>query len=134
MAKYDEKELVVEYSERRKRYEELKALASEANQKLNETTLKIIEYMEDIGSTSTSKYDGLGRITLCTPQLYAKFDEEKRDELFQFLRDNGMQDVIKESVHHSTLSSFVANLVKEGKPLPPFIETSYRKNVRFNKN
>lgn len=131
MAKYDEKELVVEYAQRKKSYEELKALCSDAFSKLEQTTQKIIEYMEDTGASSTAKYDGLGRLTLTKPQLYAKFEEESRTEVFDFLRENGMSDIIKETVHHSTLSSFIASLIKDGKPIPAFISTSYRKNVRF---
>jgi len=130
-AKYDEKELVVEYAQRKKRYEDLKSLCSEANQKLEETTQKIIEHLEDTGASSTAKYDGLGRITITSPVLYAKFEEENRGLVFDFLRENGMSDVIKETVHHSTLSSFIASLIKDGLPVPAFISTSYRKNVRF---
>lgn len=131
MAQYDEKELVVEYVQKRKAYKELKQRASEAYEQLNQITQKIIEYMEDTGATATAKYDGLGRLSLKSPQLYAKFEEEDRGAVFDFLRENGMDDVIKETVHHSTLSSFIAGLIKEGKPIPPFISTSYKKNLSF---
>ena len=131
MAIYDEKELIVEYVQKRKEHEELKQRASEAFNRLSEITQKLVEYMEDTGATSTAKYEGLGRVSLQSPILHAKFDEENRPIVFDFLRKNGMDDVIKETVHHSTLSSFIAGLIKEGKPIPPFISTTYRKTIRF---
>ena len=133
MANYDEKQLVVEYSDRKKRVKEAETLLSERKAKLEDTAKKIIEHLEDSGATSTSKYEGLGRITLNAPKLHAGFDENYRSEVFDFLRQNGMEDAIKETVHHSTLSSFIASLIKEGVPIPEYITTYYRKQVSFDK-
>ncbi len=132
MANYEEKELVVEYVNRKRRLEEMKKTLDIAKDQLDETKSKIIEHLEDTGATATAKYEGLGRLTLKAPQLYAGIKEDYKEEAFNFLREQGMEDVIKETVHPGTLSSFIKGMIEEGEPIPAFIKTHYKKNVSFS--
>lgn len=129
MTNYSEKEMLVDYVNARKRYDELKSLASQAYTEVERATEKLLEYMEDIGTTSTAKYEGLGRVKVSKPILSVKFDEEHRKDLYDYLRREGLEDCIKESVHHATLSSIIRQKIQEGENVPEFIIPSYRKNI-----
>ena len=45
--------------------------------------------------------------------------KEKTADFHKWLRDNERGDMIKESVHPTTLKAFVKNLREQNKPLPP---------------
>lgn len=128
-----EKDLVFEYRQAREFAEDIKKQHSEAVEKMNTAQSRLVEYMEDSGITSTAHYDGIGKATLKAPVLSARFEPEDSQKVFEFLRDNGLEDVIKETVHHSTLSSFIAQQIRDGKTVPDFFKMSYRKIVQLTK-
>lgn len=133
MPDYNEKELVVAYVNARNRYEEQKAISTQAYNEMQRAVLKLVEYMEDVGTTATAKYDGIGRVSMTKPILSAKFDEEHRSELYEYLRREGLSECIKETIHASTLSSIIRQKIEQGEPLPDFIQTSYRKDVKLSR-
>lgn len=128
-----EKDLVSEFKQAKEEAENQKKLHSAAVEKFEQAQSRLVEYMEDSGVTSTAKYDGIGQVTLKAPVLSARFEPEDSEKVFEFLRGEGMDDVIKESVHHSTLSAFIAQKIRDGKAVPEFFRFSYRKIVQFNK-
>lgn len=128
-----EKDLLFEYKQAKEKCEDAKKHHSEAVLKFEEAQSRLVEHMEDSGITSTAKYDGIGQVTLKAPVLSARFEPEDSLKVFEFLRDEGLDDVIKETVHHSTLSSFIAQKIRDGQAVPEFFKFSYRKIVQFNK-
>ena len=44
-----------------------------------------------------------------------------RPDLFEWLRNKGAGDLIKETVHHGTLRAFLADYMEQGNWLPEFV-------------
>lgn len=129
----DEKALVLEY---RRTYDALSD-ANNAWDEANEAHIKakaqLIENLEARDATSTAKYDGLGRVSLGKPELFASVKKEYEQDLHSYLREIARTDLIKDTVHWRTLTSFADEMTKAGKPLPEFISLSFKKTARLNK-
>lgn len=110
------RELVEQFSELRKKKEEVSKQAKEIQQKLDELEHQIIENMINDG-TSTVIYNGIGRITLTT-QSFPRIKDQ--DKFFSYLRTVGAGDIIKETVHSQTLRGYWNNLkaTKGETPVP----------------
>lgn len=79
--------------------------------------------------------DGKGRFTHdsgarvhLTHKVRASYVKSAEDVFFRWLRDNGHNSLIKETVHPQTLASLAKELMENGEPLPPelsaFVETT----------
>ena len=79
-------------------------------------TQKIPEAMDDDGVGNITLKD-VGRVSL-TNDVYASIPAAQRENAYEWLRANGHGDLIKETVHTSTLKAFAKNTIKEGKELP----------------
>ena len=100
------RELVEEFAELRAKKEEFAKQTKEVNEKLDALQERIIEAMVNDG-ISTVIFNGIGRITLSVSQ----FPRVKNsDQFFNYLRSCGHGDIIKETVHSSTLRGYWNNL------------------------
>jgi len=63
------------------------------------------------------KIDGIGRISL-TGDIYVSIVKGCKDDAYEFFRDNGLGDIITETVNASTLKSTIKNMVKNGEDYP----------------
>ena len=77
---------------------------------------KIPAAMEEAGFTYVA-VAGVGRVTL-TADMHVSVKAEKKDFFHVWLRDNGREDLISESVHPSTLKATVKNMFKNGEEIP----------------
>lgn len=130
----DEKTMVVQYVEARQKCDELSSQLDEVKSVLKRCEQKIVDTLLEKEATSTAKYDGIGSISLTKPKVRASVKKENEDLLFTFLRDQGYDSLIKEAVHHSSLSSFVGGLLEEGESLPEFINYFLYQGVQFRKS
>lgn len=71
-----------------------------------------------------------GKIHLET-KVYASYDKEQQDEVFEWLRTHGLPDIIKESVNASTLSSVVRERRDEGLPDIPNVKVFEETMAKF---
>lgn len=77
---------------------------------------RIPEYMNE-NEIEKFTVEGVGTCFLTT-KVYANVKSEDKDAFFDWLRENGNGDLIKESVHPSTLNAFAKEQLTEGKALP----------------
>lgn len=93
----------------------------------------IPETMEKLGMVTA---DGKGSFTLASGarislrnDTYASYLKQDQDKVFAWLRSNGLGDIIKETVHASTLRSMATELLSEGKELPKEIKVYLERTV-----
>lgn len=129
-----ERELVFEYRSAKDEVDTLEDKIKIAKDRFDKAQTALVEELQTKGASQTAKYDGLGRITILKPLVGARSLDE--DKLFEFLRGNGREDLIKLTVHHKTLSSFVKEQLDagdDGIKLPDFIEYWFKTSTRLNK-
>jgi hypothetical protein len=54
-------------------------------------------------------------------RVNASVTEANKAKVFKWLKDNKLGDMIKETVHHQTLTAFVRSLREAGKEIPPTV-------------
>ena len=88
----------------------------------------IIPEEMDAAGISSANFPGIGRLTL-TADLFAGIQPDKQHEAYQWLVDNGHEDLIKDYVHPSTLKAFIKELMESGEVLPEelFKATPYQR-------
>ncbi len=81
---------------------------------------KIPEYMEE---NEIEKFSVTGVGTVYVQQkVYANVKADDREAFFHWLREHGSADLIKETVHPSTLNAFAKEQLSEGKELPDVLD------------
>lgn len=128
-----EKSLVLDYRHTYDALEQANLAWDKANEAHQIAKAKLIEDLEVRNATATAKYDGIGRVSLQKPELFASCKKEFQVDLYSYLRDIGRQDLMKETVHHKTLTSFAVEMTEKGEPLPEFITLSFKKVARLTK-
>jgi len=126
-----EKELVLEYKLAKDEVERLEEESKKAKDRFEKAQDKLVEELQTKGASQTAKYDGIGRITIMKPLVGARSKDE--DVLFDYLKQIGRDDLIKQTVHHRTLSSFVKEMLETGKEIPDFIEYWFKPSTRPTK-
>ncbi len=129
-----EKELVLKYREacdECDRFAKLLAAASAIKMGL-ESSLE--ELMDADDKTTTAEYEGVGKVVAANPQLYASVLAENREKLYDFLRGEDREDMIKTSVAGGSLSSLVKQMIQDGKELPAFITYYIKTGVRLKRS
>ena len=126
-----ERELVLEYKLAKDDLERLEDESKKAKERFDQAQAKLVEELQTKGASKTAKYDGIGTISLMKPLVGARSTNE--DALFEYLKQIGRDDLIKPTVHHKTLSSFVKEALEEGKDLPDFIEYWFKPSTRLTK-
>lgn len=77
---------------------------------------KIPQVMEDEGIQRLS-VEGVGRVAL-TADMHVSVREGQKESFYEWLRDNGREDLIQPTVNSSTLKATVKNMVKNGEEFP----------------
>lgn len=103
--------------ETRDHLEELKKKQAEAQKRFDHLRKhRIPDEMENMG-VETVKLTGVGRLSL-RAEAYAGFAKGKQAQAIAWLEENGHGDIVKETVHNSTLKAFLKECVREGEELP----------------
>lgn len=126
-----ERKLVEDYSISYKEVEKLESMLKEASNRLEKAKEKLIEHFEASGIERTATYEGIGFISRMKPRLYASCIEENKPILFQHLRDEGRDDLIKEVVNPQSLSTYISELLENGKPTPECVSFVLKTGVRL---
>lgn len=117
-----EHDLLVKLRDARAELDAANKAKATAQKNVDRLQSELFELLTEKGATSTAKYDGIGFATIPKePKLYANFDKENQEDVFDFLKKRGMGDLIKQDVNRSSLSSYVKQLVIDGEELPEFI-------------
>lgn len=128
----DERELLCQFREARQKREILEEALKAAESSLMRIESQLIESLQSRGAESTAKYEGVGRALLLKPRLYASYRKESEESVFDFLRKEGREEMIKPTVHSQSLSSFVREKFEQGQPIPEFISYYLKQSVRFD--
>lgn len=128
----DEKELVAQYINEKQNVEAIEQQLKDAKEALKLIADQLIQFLSDRGQSRTGSYEGLGSLTLKNFNTY-KVDEQNQEALFQFLAENNLDGVIKQSIHHKTFDRICNELVDEGKALPEFVSVYNVSTVQINK-
>lgn len=77
---------------------------------------RIPEIMDGDGINTITLKD-IGRVTL-TSDIYASIPADKKDESWDWLRDNDHGGIIKETINAGTLKATLKSIIKKGEILP----------------
>lgn len=98
--------------------EQLEDRLKTLNARKDELERKLLPSAMEDAEISKISLDGVGTIYL-KPELNCYVKKDVEQEFFEWLRGNNHGDLIKETVHHSTLKSWAKEQLENGAPLPP---------------
>jgi len=127
----DEKELLLQLKEARRKCEDLKTQSVEANRELDGIETQIVDYLESKQASSTAKYDGIGYVTIEKPKLHASCNKESRDTLVNYLRSNGYAEMVIETVGNKSLNTFVKECIEKGMEIPEYVNHYFERVVKL---
>jgi len=127
----NEYDLVSKYRKAKETAEDLKDKSKEANSEFVKAQAELIEDLESRQATATAQYEGLGKVTITKPRLYASVSEENKEQLFQYLSQIDRHDLIKRVVQPQSLSAFVSELMEGGTSPPDCISYYMKSQTRF---
>lgn len=117
---YDELKLVdliARMHEIQQKKERLEAQVKELNRHFDFLRItKIPAQMEEEGIDRIN-VTNVGRVSL-TADMHVSIKAEMKEQFYQWLRDNGREDIVTETVNPSTLKATVKNMVKNGEEYP----------------
>lgn len=127
----NERDLLIEYAELKKRKEDTENAAKEAAAQFEIAQYQIINMLIDRNADSTSRYPGIGFASLSKPKIYASYDKNAEEKIFQFIEEAGEVELIKPAVHPMSFNSFVGRCIAEGREMPNEIEFYMKDGLRF---
>ena len=93
---------------------------------------ELITLMQQAGQTGVKLESGLFP-RLETKQRIAKRKEVKAEQLYIWLVENGIGDIVKPTVHHRTLQTTLEGFIAAGNELPSEMFNQFEQTViRFN--
>ena len=118
----------------------LKDKKDQLNDQLTETNkqithieqAKLPSMMETAGITAF-KVAGIGSVSVKN-ETFTYVPADNREQLHSKLREQGHGDLITESVHHSTLNSFVKECLAAGIEVPDEIKVTYAKVAKLRRS
>ena len=66
-------------------------------------------------------------------KLRCSCEPEKKEDFYEFLRTIGDGDLVYETINHNNLASWAKERIKEGRPLPSYLNISTVKQIGFRK-
>ncbi len=110
-------ELVREMKAVQSAKESAEAVVKELNKKFDFLRItKIPQVMEDEGIPRLT-VEGVGRVSL-TADMHVSVREGQKEAFYDWLRDNGREDLSQPTVNSSTLKATVKNMVVQGEEYP----------------
>ena len=108
--------------------DELKAKKTGVEKQIKAAKTVLLEQMRD---QEIEGFRAHGHSFFPQQRVGAKVKDEAG--LHQYLKDNGLEDMIKASVHASTLKSYIAELLADGKSTPDRVDVSVYTDVGIQK-
>lgn len=130
--KISEKDMIVEFKTAKARVDILSEQLKEAQEEFSQIEDKLLEMLEAEGKQRSAHYDGIGSVTVVKPRLFASYLKENEPLVFDYLRDKGLGDVIKETVNTQSLSSLVKGLIESGESIPEYINCFFKTKLKLN--
>ena len=129
--KATERDLLFRFKLAREKRDRLKDDLKSAQEELDQSEFRLIEFLESHSAISTAKYEGLGYAQIQKPRLYANCRQENMDDLIEFLQTQNREDLIKTTVMPQSLSSFTSECIEQGIEVPEFITYYLKPSIRL---
>lgn len=129
--KATERDLLFGFKLAREKRDRLKDDLKAAQEELDQSEFRLIEFLEAHSAVSTAKYEGLGYAQIQKPRLYANCRQENMDDLMEFLQMQNREDLIKTTVMPQSLSSFTSECIEQGIEIPEFITYYLKPSIRL---
>jgi len=129
--KATERDLLFGFKLAREKRDRLKDDLKAAQEELDQSEFRLIEFLESHSAVSTAKYEGLGYAQIQKPRLYANCRQENMDDLMEFLQMQNREDLIKTTVMPQSLSSFTSECIEQGIEIPEFITYYLKPSIRL---
>lgn len=126
-----ERDLVLQFKLAKEKRDDFKESLKNAQEELDRTEARLIEFLEAHAAVSTAKYEGLGYAQIQKPRLYANCRQENMEDLISFLKSLKREDLIKTTVMPQSLSSFTSECIERGVELPEFITYYLKPSIRL---
>ncbi len=98
------------------REEELKTLKAQ----LDDVRLRRIPEMMQALEVKTATFEDIGRVQLAA-DMYCSTVSGRKDDAMQWLRDLGLDDMIKEEYNASSMKALCKRLIADGTEIPDFM-------------
>ena len=131
MEKATERDLVLQFKCAKEKRDALKEGLKQAQEEYEKIEFGLIEFLESNSAISTAKYEGIGYVQIQKPRLYASCKEENLQDLFDFLKDQGREDLIKTTVAPQSLSTFMSERIEIGEEIPECVSYYLKPSVRL---
>ena len=131
MNKDDERDLLSRFKCAKERRDQMKEALKLAQEEFEKEESRLIEFLEANSAISTAKYEGIGYAQIQKPRLYASCRQEDMNRLFDFLKEQDREDLIKTTVMPQSLSSFTKERIEEGLEVPEFINYYLKPSIRL---
>ena len=118
------------YKQLREEKQALEAKVKEINKDIEQVEYDLSQFMTD---EEVQKFDRNGVTFYLSTKTYASPAAGRREDLQQWLKDNGYGDLVKETVNANTLSAFVRELLEEGE-LPEDLSEAVNVHERVKVN
>lgn len=125
--------LVSSYRKAKASHTAAKDVEKDAKAEVLKIEAELINLMVDKSIERTAKYTDIGFVTLNKPKVRASYTEINKFELFEFLKKEKREDMIKTSVHPGTLSTFVKEVLAEGNEPPKCISYYLQSTLTLTK-
>ena len=117
-----------------------KRLKTELNKKVDEAKKvygraeqAMIQFLMRMAAQGTRFYAGAGQVTIDGKNVHASISEENKEIAFKEIEAMGRGEIIKRTIHPSTLESFVVELQDTGIPVPKHISVFETPKLSFAK-
>ena len=127
----DERSLIIAYRDAKQKRDELFDALQKATAEEERIEKQLIELLESKDAKSTAKYLGVGYVSLMKPRLYANYLKENEEVVFEFIKNEGRDDLIRPTINKQSLSGFIGECVEGGKEVPQFISYYLKPSVRI---
>ena len=131
MNKDAEKDLLCRFKCAKEQRDKFKEALKRAQEEYEQEESRLIEFLEAKSAISTAKYEGIGYAQIQKPKLYASCRQDSLGELFDFLKTQEREDLIKTTVMPQSLSSFTKECIENGVEIPECISYYLKPNVRL---
>jgi hypothetical protein len=128
-----EKDLVISIFELRRKKSALQDQLTTINKEHDILEAELVDMLLEEGKERTSSYEKIGAFTVMKPRAYATIPEEKREEAFKYLRSKKRGDLIIQTVMPGSISTYVRELLTEGKEVPGCISYYLKTSLQYVK-
>ena len=129
----EEFKLTQELVKWKRRKTELNKEVKEAGSEYAAAETNMIEYLMRMAQQGTRQYAGIGQVTIDGKNIHASITEENKDAAFKEIEAMGRAEIIKRTIHPSTLESFVSELQDSGIAVPKHISVFETPKLSFAK-